>query len=668
MKNIVYLLAFLSTILLSNAAQAQFYDCPDEIFPRQDKATRLWGYKDITGTWRVQPVYIKAYAFEGKNAVVIQGKKYGVVDCEGRIMVSGYDEFASFVWGKGWGRVGDKWALVDDKGRQLIPPTYSSVREVSPRGTLTWVQKDNKWGLISKENGRFIIPQQYDTYLSMSDSAAIVRQANVFKVIEYSRGEVIQDNISAVIQLSPAFFAFRRNNKWGVVNNLASLTLRPDSDTLWKIGDYIYATEAGKIGLHTFTGREVLPREYEEIGAFSEGLARVKKGGKYGFTTISGKIIVPIVYDEAETVKNYQTIVRKGNLYGVWNARKNSYTIPLEHELIRRNYGYEFYAVTTQGKAYFTSLEGQKLNKEAFDSIYVNDDIVKMRVRDKGKFKFYNAQLLRYTSELTFEEARPYSLGFACVKNDNKWGVINEQGQIAVPYRYDQAPEYLSVAYNKQLFKVMAQGNYGVCDAAGKELLAPQYELITPSEQKLFKVKQKGKYGLIKLSGEVVLPPTYNAMSNGQENPSNAPEFPAIVLKGKKYGLINFKGEEILAPAVEMLRYMGEGFYATQEKQQYGIVSAQGKEIITPEYEALGQFNDRIASAKKDGKWGFVNMQGKWQIQPQFEEVTEFNSKSAYIKLNGKWGAITKSGNFLLPAEYDGYEILSNGARRLIKK
>lgn len=671
MKKYAYLFGLLM-LWGANTAQAQLYDCQEEIFPRQDKATKLWGYKNFMGEWRVPATFVKAYSFEGKNAIVIQGKQYGILNCEGRLIATGYDEFASFVYGKGWGRIGDKWALVDDKGRQLIAPTYTQVKEISPRtGSLTWVEKQEKWGLISKENGRFIIPLEYDSYLNLSDSAAIVRQANTFRVMEYARGTVVQDNISAVLPLggNPALYAFRRNGKWGVINSFASLVMPIDADTVWRSGNHLYIKQNGKAGVRTLRGRDVILCEYDEISPFMEGYVRVRKGNLYGLVSQKGEIAVPVQYDAAEFVRNQQTILRKNNTYGVWNVQTNKFIIALSQQLIQRNDKYEFYAVTTDGKAYFTGLDGKKLNQEAFDSIYVNDDIARMRVRDKGRFKFYNAQLLRYASELNFEQAQPFVGDFACVKNNGLWGVINVQGVPTLPYSYEEAPVYLSVAgVNKQLLKIKEKGGYGVAEATGKVLLKPQYQEVVPSEQKLFKVKQSNKWGLVRLNAEPVVEPMYAQMSNGQDSPAGTPEFPAIVKKGKKVGLLNAKGEQVFEAEAEALQFLGDGVYGYVSKQKWNLVNAQGKPVEVSGIEEIRPFSEHLAAAKSAGKWGFVTANGKWQVQPQYETVTDFNGKSAYVQTNGKWGAVNRNGKFLLPAEYDGYEVLSNGTRHLIKK
>ncbi|HOY95525.1 MAG TPA: WG repeat-containing protein, partial [Catalimonadaceae bacterium] len=96
----------------------QSYDCEEELFSKKDKQTRLFGYVNAIGEYRIPPSFLKAMPFVGRNAVVQQGKRFGVINCEGILVVpADYEEIASFSNGKGWVKKGGLWGLADLKGR-----------------------------------------------------------------------------------------------------------------------------------------------------------------------------------------------------------------------------------------------------------------------------------------------------------------------------------------------------------------------------------------------------------------------------------------------------------------------------------------------------------------------------------------------------------------------
>ena len=82
---------------------SQSYDCEEELFSKKDKQTRLFGYVNALGEYKIPPTFLRAKPFVGKNAIVQQGKMFGVLNCEGILVVpADYEEIASFSNGKGW--------------------------------------------------------------------------------------------------------------------------------------------------------------------------------------------------------------------------------------------------------------------------------------------------------------------------------------------------------------------------------------------------------------------------------------------------------------------------------------------------------------------------------------------------------------------------------------
>jgi hypothetical protein len=81
----------------------QSYDCEEELFSKKDKQTRLFGYVNAIGEYRIPPAFLKAMPFVGRNAIVQKGKRFGVINCEGILVVPAeYEEIASFSNGKRW--------------------------------------------------------------------------------------------------------------------------------------------------------------------------------------------------------------------------------------------------------------------------------------------------------------------------------------------------------------------------------------------------------------------------------------------------------------------------------------------------------------------------------------------------------------------------------------
>lgn len=59
----------------------------DGLIPVYDKASQLWGYKDASGGWAIQPQYGWANGFDGGRAIVTSTQGDGIIDSQGREII-----------------------------------------------------------------------------------------------------------------------------------------------------------------------------------------------------------------------------------------------------------------------------------------------------------------------------------------------------------------------------------------------------------------------------------------------------------------------------------------------------------------------------------------------------------------------------------------------------
>lgn len=60
----------------------------DGLIPVYDPATELWGYRDMDGKWAISPRFEGASPFHGGRAIVSQNGRDGVIDAQGREVIS----------------------------------------------------------------------------------------------------------------------------------------------------------------------------------------------------------------------------------------------------------------------------------------------------------------------------------------------------------------------------------------------------------------------------------------------------------------------------------------------------------------------------------------------------------------------------------------------------
>ncbi|NUU75326.1 WG repeat-containing protein [Paenibacillus xylanilyticus] len=232
-------------------------------------------HAETTVTYAIDPKYILAEPFSEGLAAVYGTGGWGFVDKNGKEIIKlSYTGAKSFSEGLApvnvaeWGK-GDKWGYIDQTGKIVIQPKYS-IAKPFVGGYAVVYSKDRKAGVINKQ-GKVVINLKYDN-IKLYDGIAIT-DIRPTKEQGYSQ---------ALDMTGKALFKY-------------------PSIGIFKEGLGVYATYSKRTPRYGFidkTGKIVIKAKYEQILAFSEGLAPVKQNDKWGFIDKQGKVIIkPQYYD-----------------------------------------------------------------------------------------------------------------------------------------------------------------------------------------------------------------------------------------------------------------------------------------------------------------------------------------------------------------------------------
>lgn len=668
----IFLFIFLCTMhcALSTISLAQKgSNCPEDLVPKYNSESKTWGFADLFGHWVINPIYTKVTPYIENKAVIQKGSKYGVIDCEGNVILHAeYDKLSNFRNGKIWARKNGFWSLLNEKGVVLIAPTLTEINPITDT-ELSWVKKDGVWGLISEEKGNLICRPQFKVAQVMSENATLVQLTDLYGVVNHvDCGFLLPMNIAKVKKVALHIIIFQQNNKWGIFNEQGKISANAIYDTLsLKYTDILLFKKDNKYGLINLNGKELTDASFDEIDDFSEGLFKVKQKGKYGYINRFGKFHTKAHFEEASSFKKMQAIVKKDNKYGILDL-KNKFTLNNDYSFIGRNKNADYYYVKAKDagaqkeKFYLYGRDMKKITETSFDTLYASDSISFIRIKNDNKISFFSLPLKGLSFAGNYEDAMPFKNGFAFIKQNGKWGVVNEKGKEILPAAYDEVDyEWFQKAL---MFSTKKDGKLGVTDATGKIIVPNEYEVIATALPNYLKVKKAGKWGVIRTTGGMpVVDFLYDHISNKTENPA-VPDWPAIVQKKDKFGLINEKGEEIYEVKAHDIQYVGENLYGVKEKKQYGILNSKCSNQYEAAYDEISIYGNGVAAARKGNKWGYINKTGQEELKFIYEDAGRFINYVAAVKLNGKWGIIDPNGKFLTQPEYDDYKISSDGLKR----
>lgn len=96
------------------------------------------------------------------------------------------------------------------------------------------------------------------------------------------------------------------------------------------------------------------------------------------------------------------------------------------------------------------------------------------------------------------KDDRPYSEGLKAVEQDGKWGFVNQEGELVIPYRYNYAR-----SFHDGLAMVKLYGKWGYIDWFGNELIPVVFDEVTSFRDSHAFVKKDGQVGLLDVAGNV---------------------------------------------------------------------------------------------------------------------------------------------------------------------
>jgi hypothetical protein len=513
--------------------------CPEDLFPFYDKEKKAWGYADMMGMMVIEPIFTKVSPYSSNKAIVQKGNLCGVLDCSGNLIVPvQYEKILNYRYNKAWAFKDGLWGLIDDKGRNVLAFQFADMYNIHG-SELTWVKKNGVWGLFDEDKSKYIIIPQYTVAQVLSPNCSLIQKDGKLGVVNHVNGGfLLEPNIEHVKKISPRDIIFDQDGKWGIFNNIGKVTLLPLYDSIDVFKTNILIVKSGtNYGLTDLSGGILLPVEYQSIAPYSNGYFRIKKDNLYGYASIKGKVYIKPKYKEASDFFNGTAIVQQNNLYGIIDLKDSFVVKPVFSSILPSHYNEYFVGGNSEKTSYklLIPITSNIFHEHEFNNVGLSDSILAIRIKQKDKWYYYNGKTESLKFDTGFDKAEGFSNGTAVVKQGDKVGIINTSGQ------YIFQPVYSSIETDKlgiTSFYIVTENNKkGLFDAAGKRILASEYQEIILSSPNHLKVKKDNIWSLLRTDGVAVSVQVYTFMDT-----SNI--MPVPVMRSKKWCLLNQDGIE----------------------------------------------------------------------------------------------------------------------------
>lgn len=289
----------------------------------------------------------------------------------------------------------------------------------------------------------------------------------------------------------------------------------------------------------------------------------------------------------------------------------------------------------------------------------------------------------KYDAISTFDEH-----GFANVQINDKVGLLNEKGEEVLLPVYDDVS-----VIGKGYFAVLKSNKWQLIDIR-KQVIFEEYEDVVLWEEEGIAFSRKEKWGFAKFDGTVIVKANYDAIR---------PQQHFIVTQiGDYYGLHTIGGKKVLGTVASELQAINKQIYFYKKDELWGAVDYKGKQLLAPEYESYqiiepnavqfkqgantillstdnqqiikGYFYERFLPfstqyllVQQKQQFGLVDRNGTIVLVPRFDEIRPFNTTFFRVQKDGLWGIVDQKGKEAIPLYYDYIAPLKNGTS-LVKK
>ena len=337
---------------------------------------------------------------------------------------------------------------------------------------------EGMWGFKDSITEEIKIEPIYDDVDEFEEGIACVCFNGKYGIIDKSNNFIISPIHNYLQKMFGGVYEiYNEKNERSVIDITGTIYLTPEE-------------QDGLYGYVDYDGNVVIPFQYEDAAAFSEGLAAVKKNGKWGYINKEGDVIIPFRWATVESFSEGFAVV------GTFEYFKERWSDLINETVL------DFFRKEDIDDAPDDVESWQKLDS---DIGYINKkgEMLEFRLPEDvtligaEPFKEGRAYIYCYHYEWFNEHKRAFyidaegkivcevqdvdwgfpsfSCGRAAVYDfPNRWGYINLDGELVIPYQYQ---EIIGNMEFKDGYAIVKKNNlYGCIDVNGNEIVPCIYK------------------------------------------------------------------------------------------------------------------------------------------------------------------------------------------------
>lgn len=618
---------------------------------------------DVSSDIYLSPVPESAL-YKGRSTSYYQKNgKYGLITIDGVKQEAIYDKIEFDVNGI-IVKKDNLYGFVDKKGLPITKIEFDSIGR--QYNDIYIVKKKDRYGTISS-SGKPVLPIKYHKILfGDRNSTSFVKDKNGNMQMIFG-GE--EKSLSKTIEFGEVYanlIIVKAAGKFGIVKNKTFIPLDYDSIYVSQETYYSIGTTRGdkikKISRPNFSSSNY----YRKINFLT-----TQKNGKIGLIDNDGMAIYAPENDAIDNVERsgYYS-VKKNNLFSIYfiNTRKKT---EIEFDKIYTD-GIGYVMAVKNKKAGVFNTQGEQIVPFEYDNEFIAQYNIGLRVTKNKKRGIVDKKGLVIIPPI-YDDIDPFYesdlKNFIKVKIDEKFGIINLQGDIIVPVKFEWIGE------ENGFFKVLTSSDnrkFGLYDKDGKIIAEPVYNWITHSlttnSKLIILERDSNSYNFLDQNNKLILKENVssygyvldeNRLLNFYKNKGRE----LIYVKDKlgKFGVLNESSEKLVVPLIydqiiQSFESSKHTYFSVKKGNKFGLINEINEIVIPISYDNInidlvegfgGEGSEASYSVivSKNKKFGTVNLKNSVQIPMIYTDLQRISANQLYKAKVGKYYQIINSKN-----------------------
>ena len=369
---------------------------------------------------------------------------------------------------------------------------------------------------------------------------------------------------------------------------LASCSDEGSTDSLVENRESEYLSEyegpEAKWGFIDKRGQVAIRPRYDQVSAFSEGLAAVNHKGKWGYIDKTGDIVIDFQFLAAWSFVNGYARVETFVGGQCFIDKSGRSTCP-EGAIELGDISDGFFQIMTSGGDGFVDLRGEILLDPIFD------------------------------------RTRAFYRGYAVAYRGDQARLIDTMGNTVLEGAYTKIHPP-----SNGLICVQGIDGYQFLDVDSGASALGSFERAVPFETGITAVKAEGMWRLMDTSGSFI------SESFDRLRPAGNNRW--VATRDKLSGLLNNEGNALSDFKYDQINNFQEGLAAYQKNGLCGFMDMQGREVIPAEYGLAWDFHEGLARAAFRDGIAYIDRTGAVPFIPEFYEIRDFSEGYAPFQEN----------------------------------